>query len=305
MGINLPMTHTPPPPDPTPTAQIFAPDVALFADFDSGAALLVEANVNVFEDVGSTVFGVVANAGSGSVELAAGADCGDTWSIGDVVIDTGAIVHGSVRTSGNLTAPPPPPDPVTGAEFTQDPIQLGLTTIEATFPPLPTTDLVHETGSVTITPGSFRHITVNGGTATIQPGSYGNLVVNGGTLILNVGSYTFELATFNTGTTFSPDNSTGIIRVSVMNTLIFRAATSNYPSPNLRFAVFGPGGATLGGAAAAPVFRGTVVAMNGPLILEGGAPRTYRGAFFGRTVIVQAGATVQHTAFAGWEAPAP
>jgi hypothetical protein len=45
-----------------------------------------------------------------------------------------------------------------------------------------------------------------------------------------------------------------------------------------------------------------VVAANGPLVIEDGA-RTYRGAFFGLSVIVSTGAMVQHIPFSSWESP--
>ncbi len=64
----------------------------------------------------------------------------------------------------------------------------------------------------------------------------------------------------------------------------------------------GAGGATLGGGGTTTVFRGTVVAINGPLVIEDGL-RTYRGAFFGGSVSVFSDATIQHVAFSAWESP--
>jgi hypothetical protein len=113
----------------------------------------------------------------------------------------------------------------------------------------------------------------------------------------------FESLTMNAGSALVANNATGVVRVNVRTQMIFRAsAAAAINTANLRFAVFGPGGATLGpDLSPTNVFRGTVVAVNGPVLIEG--TRTYRGAFFGQTVIVSTGATIQHLPFSAWEPP--
>jgi len=177
-----------------------------------------------------------------------------------------------------------------------------LITITATFPPLAGSDFTINSGAQTISAGAIVNIFVNGGTLTINPGSYGNLTVNAGNVILSAGTYTFTNVTFNPPATFSPNNSAGALRINVQGTLLFRAACSSFSVENLRWAVFGTGGATIGPRSSpdSNVFRGTVVAMNGPLVVEDGS-RTYRGAFFGLSVTVHGGATIQHAAFSAWE----
>jgi hypothetical protein len=211
------------------------------------------------------------------------------------------IVHGQLRTQGSANETAGQVSVVPTIEGTV--IDRQLITISASFPTLSGSDFSISSGSQTISPGAIVNIFVNGGTLTIDPGSYGDLTVNAGNVILSAGTYTFTNVTFNPSATFSPNISASVLRINVRGTLIFRAACSNFSVPNLRWAVFGTGGATIGPRSNpdSNVFRGTVVAMNGPLIIEDGS-RSYRGAFFGLSVTVHGGATIQHLAFSAWEA---
>jgi hypothetical protein len=299
MGVNLPMTH------PATSTTITPSQIALFGDTDPDAlatAVDVRDNVNV-QDSAGTGFGIVANGGAGVVNLAAGCDTGAVWSLGNVVVAGGAVIHGALRTNGTASLPPSPPnpDPVTGSEFTGSGTGLTVqtTTINGNFPTLPATPLFHNGGTATISPGTFGDITVNAGTLTINPGSYGNLTVNDtATVVLNgTGTYTFLSFTFSAGAALQVS---GTIQVHMRNSMNF-AATVNTVNPALyRFAVF-TGGVTLGPPNTTNTFRGTVVAMNGSVMING--TRIYRGAFFGRTVTVQPGCTIQQVAFGSWELP--
>jgi hypothetical protein len=276
--------------------QILAPDVAVFADANTQAGNVVDiANaVNVFEGVSTTAFGVVANAGSGgTVILKSTSDTGNVWSMGPVTLESGVVgdlttVHGSAR--GHVAVTVPVNATVTpGPNLQNQNITLGRTDVTATFPQPPPADIFFDDPT---------------GTLTLPQGAYGNVTINQGTLSLSTvpGTYTFESLTLESGTTFLCSNNTAVVRVSIRGTFIFRAAMNTATNPaNLRFAVFGAGGATLMTGTTTSMFRGTVVAMNGALLVQD--TRTYRGAFFGRTVTLGSGVTIQHIQFSAWEAP--
>jgi hypothetical protein len=286
MVITLPMSHQPA----GPAASVFPQDVALYGAQQTDTSVLIDNDVDVFEGISTTVWAPVTNAGSGRVLLSPGVDTGDVWSVGfvDFPPPTGTapiVVHGDLRTSGGADEAA---GQVTGIVIDPAVLGMGTTTITASFPTPAPAPIVHNDSS----------------TLTLTPGGYGDVVFNAGTLSLTAGTYSFESLTMNNGSTLAVNNATGVVRVNVRTLMIFRAAMpATITTQNLRFAVFGAGGATLGGGAGtATVFRGTVVATNGPLAIEGGL-RTYRGGFFGRSVVVFNGATIQHFAFSDWETP--
>jgi hypothetical protein len=312
MGINLPMFH---PPRPSQTATINPVDVALFANAASPAtSILLANNLNVFEGTSTTAFAVVACSGTGNTFIDPGVNTGSLWAVGTVTFPSGStlVVHGSLRTTGGANESP---GQVSGSVFDPTVIDRQLTTITATFPVVSGSPFTLNPADppTTISAGAITNIFVNGSTLTINPGSYGDLTVNGGTLTLLPGTYTFTNVTLNTSGTFQSNGVNALIRVYVRNTLIFRAACATatgspngYQTSNIRWAAFGTGGATLGPRTNPDTnpFRGTIVAMNGPFIIEDGA-RTYQGGFFGQSVTVHASATVQHVGFsaAAWETP--
>jgi hypothetical protein len=284
MAVRLPMTHL--------ATTVTPSQVAIYGAATTGTSIGLAPGVNVYEGITTTIWAPVANAGNGQIVLNATpiefAHTGDIWSIGNVDLPAPpptVVVHGDLRTSGTADDVA---GQVSGAVFENASIVLGTTTITATFPTPPPADITHDSN----TP------------LTLAPGAYGNVVLNLGSLQLSPGTYTFESLTMNTGSTLAANNATGAVRVNVRNTMVFRAAMmATVNTANLRFAVFGPGGATLGtGPIVSNVFRGTVVALNGPLIIEGGL-RTYRGAFFGLTVQVFTDSTIQHIPFSAWEPP--
>jgi hypothetical protein len=294
-----------------PVGTIAPIDVALFASGSSGNVITIAGGsegVNVFESTGPA-FSVVACSGGGNIVLNQNVDCGSVWAVGTVDFPGTAtvVVHGDLRVtvSNDSVA-----SQVTGTRVSPTTINHQTTTIVATFPVLSGSPFSISSGTQTISAGAITSITVTGGTLTINPGSYGNLQVSGGTVIMTAGTYTFTDASFSNTSTFSPNTTGGAIRINVRNTLIFRAncSTTNFNPANLRWAVFGAGGAQIGvSTTSSNVYRGSVVAMNGPLIIDDSS-RMYRGAFFGLTVTVNGTApaslpTIQHVGFAFWEAP--
>jgi hypothetical protein len=279
---------------------IQASQVALHGDLNANPSVFVAANVNVFEGVSTTAWGIVSNTGTGTIQLDLGCDVGNVWSTGNVDLPGGSatlVVHGSLRTTGTADEVA---GQVSGTVFESAVITLGTTTILATFPVVSGSTYSISTGTDTINPGAINDIFVDGGTLTINQGSYGALTVNGGTVILNQGTYTFTNVTWNPNGTLQANNGGGAVHIHVRETMLFRGACTSFTTANLRWVVFGAGGATLGPTTSATnVFRGTVVAMNGPMIIEDGT-RTYRGGFFGLSVNVHANATIQHMAFGFW-----
>jgi len=197
-------------------------------------------------------------------------------------------IHGAARCRVAVTVPANA-TVTPGPNIQNTTITLGRTDVTATFPQPPPADIFFDDPA---------------GTLSLAAGAYGNVTINQGTLSLTSvpGNYTFESLTLESGTTFLCGNTGGVVRVSIRGAFIFRAAMNTGTNPaNLRFAVFGALGATLMAGTTTNVFRGTVVAMNGPLLIQN--TRTYRGGFFGQTVTLGNGVTIQHTAFSAWEAP--
>ena len=274
-----------------PVVTIQAADVGVFADAPPTAGNVVDVanEVTVNEGLVATTRAIVANAGTGPVFLKNGSDTGDVWSIGPVGLESGSgsttTVHGSVRCGGLVTVP-------SGATVTPGPtlqnqtITLGLTQIVATFPSPPPADIIQNTNT----------------TLSLPPGAYGNVTLNAGTLSLSPGTYTFESLTLNTGTTFLGNNTSGLLLVNIKGAFIFRAAMTTVTNPvNTRFAVFGTADTALEPGSTTSIFRGTVVAPNSAVRIQG--PRTYRGGYLGRIVVLGVGVAIQHQAFTAWEAP--
>jgi hypothetical protein len=288
----------------SPIVRIFAQDVAVFSDAGSQTGLVLDI-ANELTVAGNTTtpvnaWGVVANAGAGDLLLKNGCDVGNTWGIGPVILEAGTMsnttVHGVVRCATGVTVPNPGATITgnNGVPFQNQNITLGRTDIIVTFPP-PPANIVHNQPT----------------TLTLPPGAYGNVSILQGTLSLstpanptpppnNLGVYTFESLLLESGTTFLGNNATGILRINVKGKLTIRAAMTNATNPlNLRFAVFGTEDTILESGTTSSFFRGTVVAMNSKLLIQG--PRTFRGAFLGRTVTIGGGATIQFQAFSLWE----
>ena len=279
------MTHGSPP------TSIQAPVVGVFSDAPAASGTVIDlANeVNVNEGMVTTAWAIVANAGTGQVLLKNGSEVGDVWSVGPVALESGTgsttTVHGSVR-SGSTVTVPAGASVAPGPTLQSQTILLGLTQITATFPSPPPPDINHNTNT----------------TLSLSPGSYGNVTLNMGTLSLSPGTYTFESLTLNAGTSFLGNNASALLRVNIKGMFIFRAAMTNATNPlNTRFAVFGTGDTLLEPGTTGSMFRGTVVAMNGTIRMQG--PRTYRGAYFGRVMVIGLGIIIQHQAFSAWEAP--
>jgi len=309
MTLNLPIHH---PPRPSQTATVTAANTALYAKANSpGTALLIANDVNVFEGAASTTtWAPVVCSGTGQILLNAGVDTGNVWAIGTVDFPPSAtlVVHGSLRTTGGADEVA---GQVSGTVFDPTALDAQLTTITFAFPVITGSSFSINSGTQTISAGSITNIFVNGGTLTINPGSYGDLVVNGGTVTLLPGTYSFTSVSFNPAGTLQSNGVASAIFVYVRNALIFRGACTaitgapnGYMTENLRWAAFGVDGATIGPRSPpdSNVFRGTVVAMNGPMIVED-STRTYLGGFFGLTLTVHGLPTIRHAGFSAWETP--
>jgi hypothetical protein len=233
MAIRLPMTHV-------GTGVALAPaQVAVYGASATPPSIVIGDNVSIFESLSTTAWAPLANAGNGHIVVNGGVETGDVWSIGNVNFPSGSapVVHGDVRTSGTANESP---EQVTGLVLEGATIDLGTTTITATFPSPAPADIIHSTDS----------------TLALSPGAYGNVVANAGTLALSPGTYTFESLTMNAGSTLTANNAAGFVRVNVRNQMVFRAAMPTAVNAgNLRFAVFGVGGATLGPGVTTTVFR--------------------------------------------------
>jgi len=273
------------------TTTIRAVDVAVFGNLNNPSqnAIDLRDTTQVLVGTSTTAFGIVANAGSGVVNLAANAGTGDLWSIGNVnFAATSAKVNGTLRCHGTSNAVA---GQITGTRLENQNIILGNTVITATFPVPPPVD---QTTNGTITSG---------------PAAFGNVTLNsGGTLHLTTpGIYTFESLFLNAGTTLQIDTtaSGGAFFIYIRggtNGFSFSAATTGFDPTKVRFVCFDARGATIQAGNTTTPFLGTVVAMAGPLNMQGSA-RQWRGAFFGQTVTPQPNAlAIHHFPFVQWEA---
>lgn len=268
---------------PVTSKRIGVTDVAVFGDTGTSTnPIALRNSVSVFKNATGTTPAVVANAGSGTVRNETPSTSGDLWSIGNVDLATpGAIIQGDLRTPGSVT---PATGQVTGTSFTgptNGRINLGQTIVGITFP-VPPPDINTNQNQ------------------TLLPGGYGNVTMNAGQLTLSPGTYTFESMILNTGSVFFAVDTSGPVFVYIRKGLTFRATTGAFNPANLRFVVFGTDGAVLEQTTTTP-FLGTVVAMNGPTLLQG--TRACQGALFGQSVRVEAGSIVHHVPFAFWESP--
>ncbi|HEY5961019.1 MAG TPA: hypothetical protein VIV60_30895, partial [Polyangiaceae bacterium] len=127
----------------------------------------------------------------------------------------------------------------------------------------------------------------------------GHVLVTAGTLTLQAGHYTFESLTLSEGARLQLDSRTEPVYVDIKGGFSFSGETEAFNPSRLRFAVFGSAGATIAGDTATTPFRGTIVAMRGPIAYTSARP--CHGALFGAQVSVQTNAEICRVPFAAWE----
>jgi hypothetical protein len=131
----------------------------------------------------------------------------------------------------------------------------------------------------------------------LAPGAYASLVIPSGTTArLKSGSYFFSSLVVQPGGTLEIDNASGMVKVSVDQTLTIAGRMREYsrqPSTLIGY----------GGSASPDIstaFEGTLVAPNATIVLPA-TSEPHSGGFFARAIRVADHAVVEHRTFMGWE----
>jgi hypothetical protein len=256
-------------------------EVAVLTD---GGALTLDAAAQVLGVI--TGFATIVNVSSTPTNLAAGlTNVGNVWSVGDVTIGAGAHVHGFVRTSGTLTAPPGSIIDIPSTPVPSIPLGTALS-LSIDFPDTNEGDR-----------------TVSSEVTVLLPGAYASVTVSGGALELGTGTYHFESLSVGAGGSVQIRASHGPVEIFVRDTLSFDGSLSflaGNPS-QLRIVYLGTTTLTLTGP-----FLGTVIAARAALELHPGSgpgDQTFVGTFIGQSVHLFGGVTVRQQTF--FEPPIP
>jgi hypothetical protein len=238
----------------------------------------------IVQDTTPVSAGILSNSGIGGLNIDTDSDIADSIvSVGPVSLRDRTLVRGNVTSASTVTA-------VNGAHVNgttseNQAVQIRTVTISATFP------------------SSSDNRTIDGDIGVLPPGGYGTFLFNSnGAVTLVSGTYFFDSIAFNSASTMRIDSSNGPVFVNVRSSFAFQRATQaavgNSNLDQLRFVLFGSGSVFL----EAP-FTGTVVAPEATITMQGAV--TYRGGFFGQSIVGAAGITYIRDPFPAWETPSP
>lgn len=213
-------------------------------------------------------------ASSGPTEIGSQARVADIWSRGDVTLRSNAAASGKVVTGGVLQRQAGAT--VAGALLEHAyvaPVTLDWT---VTFP-------VAAGGNVSLEPDQSRQI---------NPGSYAQVSVKSrSTLSLRTGTYYLATLTLEPDARLLLDDAAGPVTIYIQSAFTDRGSISSTRGatvdPRLLVGYFGQSSAFL-----ESVFRGTVIAPNGEVVLGSSSPMVFRGAFFAKSLLVRPGITV-------------
>jgi len=220
----------------------------------------------------SSGFGAIYSGGAAGVELGVDAKVGNVWSAANVIANNGSRINGEVTAGGNLFLG-------SNAKVT-GPVTLGQVPAFPEFPELrrafPTASkpvTLSNNAKVTLTPGSYRAVTV----------------FSGSTLQLNAGDYYFESLQLEPQAVLKVVKTAGPVRVFVDKNLIYRGRLVQVP--------VGPSGFSLGlktknQTFLESVFQGRFVAPNAQVVLGAGNALQFLGEFAARSLELRPGVQV-------------
>lgn len=243
----------------------------------ANGTLLIGGNDQVSEEGSPGTLPTIANAGTGMTSTTQTGDvlAANLWSVGGVFLATGTTVAGSVTTAGTLTEQTGVT--VGGPISQQAPLTPSATTISVAFPA--------SSNNVTLQPGA---------SASLPPGAYASVTVNSrATLTLSSGTYYLDSLDIEPQGVVALTGS-GPFVINVRTSLTAKGqVTVPGVSPPPTFVLVDAGSADVFLQAE---FDGTLIAPNANITLAAIGSASYHGAFFGKSLTLQAGVQVQHRA---------
>jgi hypothetical protein len=214
---------------------------------------------------GPNADGPVANLGKGMTRIGAGASVGGVFSNAHIAIGTAGRVNGPLTTAVPFIKPT---SVIVKGKVTTDRVIHGDR---------------HEL--VTVTFGDEPPVLVIGAERQLEPGRYGRIRVGGhGALLLSSGTYSFTSLDVAPRATLELDESKGPVILFVRTAFHFAGLEREVGGEgHVLVAVFGCIGDTLSAS-----FRGTVMAPGALLSLAPARPASFRGRFFGESIVVGA-----------------
>ena len=208
--------------------------------------------------------GQMLNSGNGETQLGVASTSGSITSVASVSLENNARVTGNVITAGTISLQ-------SGATISGTRTQHASVVLPA-LPTLPT-----------FPPPVGPNITVNSGTQTLTPGSYPTVTLNSGaTLIMTAGDFFiqnfFINSSVNVRLQVTPNT-----RVFVQNQFAFRSPFVN-SSGVLQPILLGFAGTSL---TVETTFNGTLLAPNGSVTFGISSGVNYHGAFFAQNIEVR------------------
>lgn len=213
--------------------------------------------------------GQILNSATGATHLGVASTSGSITSVASVDLSNNARVTGNVITAGVLNASSTAV--VTGTRTQNASVVLPALPALPAFPP-------------PVGP----NITVNSGTQTLTPGSYPTVTLNSGaTLVMTAGDFFiqnfFINSSVNVRIQVTPNT-----RVFVQNQFAFRSPFIN-SSGTLQPILLGFAGATL---TVETTFNGTLLAPNGSVTFGIGSGVNYHGAFYAKNIELRNASTL-------------
>jgi hypothetical protein len=248
----------------TPTA--LTPSALLLS---ATTSLKIDDRVTLKESNGTPA--VIANLGTGTLQIGTDGHLGDIWSRGPVTVGDRTVVNGKIHGAVTVTKG-------TGVTINaQDHTAFTTTTATSsvTFP-------TQNAGGLDLEPGTI---------STLGPGSYGAIAVkSNSTLHISSGSYRFESLDLETSSNLALNTAAGPITIYVRGTTILRGKITS-PTDARDFTLVYLGSQPL--AVEAPL-NATVIAPLATVNITSVQPIT--GAFFAAAIEVYSGDTVTHVA---------
>lgn len=230
---------------------------------------------------GANISARVVNTGTGSTQLGADSKVGSTWTGGGASLASRARVEGDLVAAGAVVKQ-------------QDAVVTGLTRQQTAITPFKvstwTPTLPPQTGGdASLEPDRQR---------TLTPGGYGNAFIKSrSTLRLSAGTYLFENMGFEPQSKLQIDDTQGPVVIYVRQGFMFRGSVDDagvQPDEEVELLV------TIQGSTQVTVeapFKGTVFAPAASVYLGPLNGAAHFGAFFGKSVQVEAGTIINHRAF--------
>ena len=243
----------------------------------ANGTLLIGSNDQIAEEGSPGTLPMISNAGTGmtSTSQTAVGLTANLWSVGGVFLATGTTVAGSVTTAGTLTEQT---GVTVGGTISQKAsLTPSATTLSVTFPASNTNVTLQPGASTSVAPGAYASVTVNSrATLTLSSGTYyiDSLDVEPQGVIALTGSGPFVI---NVRTSFMAK---GQVTVPALS-----------PAPTFILVDAGSADVFL-----QTEFDGTLIAPNANVTLAAIGSASYHGAFFGKSITLQAGVQISHRA---------